>query len=109
MSRTYRELLVWKKAKDMAIGVYGETETFPNVERFGLTSQIRRAAVSVASNIAEGQGRLTKGESSAIFSGKLAAQFLSLRLNSQLHLSSDICLSPVTKHSIHAPFKYSGF
>jgi|SRR6476620_848380 four helix bundle protein len=62
MSRTYRELLVWKKARDMAIGVYRETETFPNVERFGLTSQIRRAAVSVASNIAEGQGRLTKGE-----------------------------------------------
>lgn len=62
MARTYRDLLVWKKAKDLATLVYRETEAFPNAERFGLTSQLRRAAVSVPSNIAEGQGRLTKGE-----------------------------------------------
>lgn len=62
MSRTYRELLVWKKAKRLAIVCYRETEQFPKAELFGLTSQIRRAAVSVASNIAEGQGRLTRGE-----------------------------------------------
>ena len=62
MSRTYRELLVWRKAKILATLVYQETETFPKSERFGLTSQIRRAAVSIPSNIAEGQGRLTKGE-----------------------------------------------
>ena len=62
MARTYRELLAWKKAKGLATLVYRETETFPRAELFGLTSQARRAAVSVASNIAEGQGRLTKGE-----------------------------------------------
>lgn len=62
MSRTYRQLLVWKKAKHLALLVYRETEPFPNSERFGLTSQIRRAVVSIPSNIAEGQGRLTKGE-----------------------------------------------
>lgn len=62
MSRTYRELLVWKKAKYLAILAYRHTEAFPTAERFGLTSQIRRAAVSIPSNIAEGQGRLTKGE-----------------------------------------------
>ena len=62
MSRTYRELLVWRKAKDLATHVYRETEQFPRSELFGLTSQIRRAAVSIPSNIAEGQGRLTKGE-----------------------------------------------
>jgi four helix bundle protein len=62
MSRTYRELLVWRKAKNLATLVYRETEILPKAERFGLTSQMRRAAVSVASNIAEGQGRLTKGE-----------------------------------------------
>ena len=62
MIRTYRELLVWKKAKHLAIVCYQATETFPKNELFGLTSQIRRAAVSVASNIAEGQGRLTRGE-----------------------------------------------
>jgi four helix bundle protein len=53
---------VWRKAKNLAILVYRETEKFPRSELFGLTSQTRRAAVSVASNIAEGQGRLTKGE-----------------------------------------------
>lgn len=62
MARTYRELLAWKKAKNLATLVYRETESFPKAELFGLTSQARRAAVSVASNIAEGQGRLTKGE-----------------------------------------------
>jgi four helix bundle protein len=62
MSRSYRDLVVWQKAKRFAIEVYGATETFPDRERFGLSSQLRRAAVSVASNIAEGQGRLTKGE-----------------------------------------------
>lgn len=62
MSRTYRELLVWNKAKQLALHVYRETAEFPGAERFGLTSQLRRAAVSVSSNIAEGQGRLTKGE-----------------------------------------------
>ena len=62
MSRTYRNLLVSQKAKKLAILVYRESDSFPKAERFGLTSQIRRAAISVASNIAEGQGRLTKGE-----------------------------------------------
>ncbi|MCU1271374.1 MAG: hypothetical protein JWN74_2668 [Acidobacteriaceae bacterium] len=62
MSRTYRELLVWRKAKDLATLVYRETEQFPRSELFGLTSQVRRAAISIPSNIAEGQGRLTRGE-----------------------------------------------
>jgi four helix bundle protein len=53
---------VWQKAKALAVDVYRVTEAFPKTELYGLTSQIRRAAVSVASNIAEGQGRLTKGE-----------------------------------------------
>jgi len=53
---------VWKKARGLAGDVYRATESFPRNEIYGLTSQIRRAAVSVASNIAEGQGRLTKGE-----------------------------------------------
>ncbi len=62
MARSYRELLVWQKAKALAIQIYRVTEQFPKIETYGLTSQIRRAAVSVASNIAEGQGRLTAGE-----------------------------------------------
>ena len=62
MARSYRELLVWQKAKTLALKIYKATESFPRNETYGLTSQIRRAAVSVASNIAEGQGRLTLGE-----------------------------------------------
>ncbi len=62
MARSYRELFVWQRARALAAQAYTITEQFPVAERYGLTSQIRRAAVSVASNIAEGQGRLTSGE-----------------------------------------------
>jgi len=62
MARSYRDLLVWQKAKALAVRIYESTEQFPKAETYGLTSQIRRAAVSVPSNIAEGQGRLTPGE-----------------------------------------------
>jgi four helix bundle protein len=62
VARSYRELLVWQKAKALAVLVYHSTDQFPKTETYGLTSQIRRASVSVASNIAEGQGRLTSGE-----------------------------------------------
>ena len=62
MARSYRELLVWQKAKALAVHIYQSTEQFPRNETYGLTSQLRRAAVSVSSNIAEGQGRLTSGE-----------------------------------------------
>jgi len=62
MARSYRDLLVWQKAKALAVRLYNETESFPKNETYGLSSQVRRASVSVVSNIAEGQGRLTRGE-----------------------------------------------
>jgi four helix bundle protein len=62
VARSYRELIVWQKAKALAVHVYRETDQFPKNETYGLTSQVRRASVSVVSNIAEGQGRLTTGE-----------------------------------------------
>jgi four helix bundle protein len=62
MSHSFRDLIVWQRAKVLAKDVYAATEAMPNCEIYGLTSQMRRAAVSVVSNIAEGQGRLTKGE-----------------------------------------------
>ena len=62
MSHSYRDLVVWQEAKVLAIEVYRYSEQFPKHEIYGLTSQVRRAAVSAASNIAEGQGRLTRGE-----------------------------------------------
>ena len=62
MARSYRDLLVWNKGKALAVRLYRKTESFPKSEAYGLSSQLRRASVSVASNIAEGQGRLTRGE-----------------------------------------------
>jgi len=62
MSTSYRDLIVWQKAIRFVVVVYAITAKFPDVERYGLVSQLRRAAVSIASNIAEGQGRLTPGE-----------------------------------------------
>ncbi len=55
--RSYRELIAWQKAMELVKLVYDLTDSFPFEERFGLTIQMRRAVVSVASNIAEGQGR----------------------------------------------------
>lgn len=87
MSRTYRNLVAWQKAKVLAKLVYAKTEVFPRAERFGLTSQVRRAAVSVVSNIAEGQGRLTRGEFRQ-FLGQ--ARGLLLELETQLDIAHDL-------------------
>jgi four helix bundle protein len=55
--KDYRKLVVWEKAHKLVLFIYGITKTFPSEERYGLTSQIRRAAVSAPTNIAEGCGR----------------------------------------------------
>jgi len=60
--RTYRDLIVWQKSMDLAEAVYHATDTFQDGERYGLVAQMRRAVVSVASNIAEGFGRGRKAE-----------------------------------------------
>jgi four helix bundle protein len=57
---SFRDLIVWQRAMDVADGVYRLTSGYPRDELFGLTSQTRRAAVSVAANIAEGHGRGTR-------------------------------------------------
>lgn len=62
MAFFFKDLVVWQEAKSLALDIYNLSDRFPRREIFGLTSQIRRAAVSVPCNIAEGQGRLTKGE-----------------------------------------------
>lgn len=58
---SYKELIVWQKSMKMDKEIYGLTSRFPDEEKFGLISQMRRAAVSVPSNIAEGWGRSTTG------------------------------------------------
>ena len=60
--RSYQELIGWKKGIELVTDVYRLTQKFPKQEIYGLTSQIRRAAVSIPSNIAEGQGRMSRGE-----------------------------------------------
>jgi four helix bundle protein len=61
--QSYRDLEVWKKAIDLTVECYRLSAAFPTEERFGLTSQLRRAATSVAANIAEGRGRRGTGDS----------------------------------------------
>jgi four helix bundle protein len=62
MGRSYRDLIAWNKSMALVTAVYRATRTLPREELYGLTSQIRRAAVSVPCNIAEGQGRRSKKE-----------------------------------------------
>jgi four helix bundle protein len=62
MAQSFHDLTVWHRAMEMTTAVYKTTQYFPRSEMFGLTSPLRRASVSVASNIAEGRGRLSQGE-----------------------------------------------
>jgi len=62
MVQSFRDLLVWQRAIQLSVAIYRLTKDFPREELYGLSSQIRRAAVSVPSNIAEGHGRLGTGE-----------------------------------------------
>jgi four helix bundle protein len=100
MARSYRELLVWQKAKALAVEIYKATDQFPRSETYGLTSQIRRAAVSVASNIAEGQGRLTSGEF-LHFLGQARGSLL--ELDTQLAIALDLNYLEAEKHKVLGP------
>jgi four helix bundle protein len=85
--QSYRDLTVWNNAIALTLEVYRITQSFPSQERFGLTSQLRRAAVSVASNIAEGHARSTRGEyrhSLSIARGSVAEVEVQLTLAEQL-------------------------
>ncbi len=62
MAQSFRDLVVWQRAMQLTEAVYRLTQEFPHDEQFGLTNQIRRSAVSIPSNIAEGQGRLSPNE-----------------------------------------------
>jgi four helix bundle protein len=61
LGRSYRDLTVWQLSMDLVDAIYDMTENFPKREIFGLSAQMRRAAVSIPSNIAEGQSRLSAG------------------------------------------------
>jgi four helix bundle protein len=81
MSKSFRDLQVWQKSIRLATTIYLLSKEFPREEIYGLTSQIRRSAVSIPSNIAEGQGRLTTGE---------AKQFLGVARGSNFELQTQL-------------------
>lgn len=61
-AKCFQDLIVWQKAHQFVLGTYSYSEGFPSAERFGLTSQLRRAAISISANIAEGFKRRTKAD-----------------------------------------------
>ena len=82
--KTHKDLTVWQKAMELVMEVYNATKMFPREEIFGLTSQKRRAVVSIPSNIAEGYGRLHQRETE---------NFLSIALGSACELETQLILS----------------
>ena len=82
--RAFRDLKVWEKSHQLALAVYQATATFPQEERYGLTSQIRRAAVSISANIAEGCGRNGEAE---------FARFLQIAMGSASELEYHLLLA----------------
>jgi four helix bundle protein len=85
-TRHYRDLQVWQRSMSLAREVYAATEGFPRSEQFGLVSQIRRAAVSVPSNIAEGRGRAS-AKSFALFLSQARGSIYELQ--TQVELAGD--------------------
>ncbi|MEG3437885.1 four helix bundle protein [Pannus brasiliensis CCIBt3594] len=81
---SYREQFIWKRGIQLAVDCYRLTERFPKSELYALTSQIRRSAVSVPSNIAEGYGRKTTGE---------YVQFLHIALGSLRELDTQLIIA----------------
>ena len=90
MLQSYRELIVWQKAMDLAMLVYRLTESFPKREVYGLAAQLRRCGVSVPSNIAEGYGRGSRRE---------YIQFLSIAQGSLKELETQTILAQKLDYS----------
>lgn len=95
MSSSYRDLRVWQQGMELAVQVYRATEHFPNYELYGLTGQIRRAAISIPSNIAEGKGRRTDRDfSNFLFHARGSLHELETQVLPAQHLGLE-ALSPV--------------
>ncbi|OEY72574.1 four helix bundle protein [Salegentibacter salarius] len=94
----FQNLKIWQKAMDIAKEVYVISSKFPSEEKYGLTSQIRRSAISIASNIAEGAGRNTNGEFKnflGIANGSSNELCTQLILSYRLNLISEDKIQPV--------------
>ena len=86
-TRHFRDLVVWQKSMQLTREIYSATSDFPKSEMFGLQGQIRRAAVSIPSNIAEGHGRLSDGSLRVFLSQARGSLF---ELETQIDLSRDL-------------------
>jgi len=84
MPQNFQDLTVWQRAIDLTVCIYTLTQKFPREETYGLTSQLRRASVSVASNIAEGRGRLSRAE---------FRQFLGVALGSTFEVQTQLVVA----------------
>lgn len=87
--KNYRDLIVWQKSIDLVTTVYEITKLFPKEEVYGLTSQLRRAVISIPSNIAEGEGRESKKE---------FFQFLSIAYGSLREVETQILIAERIKY-----------
>lgn len=85
--QSFHDLHVWQKSRELTLAIYRLTRRFPVEEAFGLTSQVRRAAVSISSNIAEGHGRLNSREFRHFL---LIARGSNNELSAQLEISADL-------------------
>ncbi len=95
-----KELKIWNKAIDLSVGVYQSTANFPKEEMYGLTSQIRRSAVSIPSNISEGAGRNSKNEFIhflGIANGSSYELQTQLIISNKLNLIKDETLQPLLR------------
>lgn len=90
----FRKMRLFQRARVLACAIYRETQRFPRTEIFGLTQQMRRAAVSVLSNIAEGQGRWSRADARTF---ALIARGSILELEAQLIISGDLDFLPVDR------------
>jgi four helix bundle protein len=94
-TQQFRDLLVWQRAMILAKDMYAVTNRFPRAEIFGLTSQVRRAAVSIPSNIAEGHGRTTD-KSFAVFLGQARGSLCELETSWNLPSTSNMLRRALT-------------
>lgn len=92
--KTYKELDVWIKTRAFVKEIYIVTKDFPRDELFGLTSQMRRCAISIPSNIAEGYGRQYKKETIQFFHIARGSLY---ELETQLYISADLAYLPASK------------
>lgn len=84
---SFEKLDVWKKSKDFTVNIYQVTANFPSAEKFGLVSQLRRAAVSVSSNIAEGSSRTSNKDQARFY---IMAYSSAVEILNQLIISKDL-------------------